>query len=794
MSARNFFIRKAAVLGTGVMGSRIAAHLANAEVAVVLFGMSEASGIPNADPVKALAGLKKTDPGAFVSKSRSAYVDTAIYEENLDRLHDCDLIIEAVAEDPGVKEDVYARIAPHVGPDTIVASNTSGLSIDRLAALLPAARRKNFCGVHFFNPPRYMSLIELIPGRDTDPAMLDNLESWLVSRLGKNIVRAKDTQSFVANRIGLFSILAVMHHTKAFGLGLDAVDALTGRLIEHPASATFRTADMIGLDTLATVMDVQHRTLPDDPWRAYFKAPDWFAGLIAKGALGLKTKGGIYRKVGRDIQVLDLGSRDYRPSAGKASDEATAIFKIADPAERFAKLRASRDPHAAFLWATTRDIFHYCAHHLADIADNVRDVDFAMRWGWGWSVGPFEIWQAAGWKAMTAAIQQDIDAGKAMAKTPLPAWVTARDGVYREGRAYSPAADAMKGRSTLPVYKRQLFPDPNLGEKFDRGETLQENDHVRLWRMPNIDKGIAILSFKSKMHALGKGVVDGIYAAVAQAEADFDGLVLWHPAPFGVGANLAELSDLAHAGQWDEIDRIVAHFQGATKALRAAQVPTVAAVDGMALGGGAEVAMHCAQRVLALESQLGLVEAGVGLIPAGGGCKELVRRASEAARSRVQNDPWEDIQKAFRNIIRGVTSRGAIHAREMGYALTGDIVPFNAREVPYVAITQARALADAGYHPPLPAREIKVVGAPGRATLRMELVNLREGGFMSAHDYVVSDAAATVLCGGDVDPGTLVDEDWLLTLERRQFVALAKTEHTQQRMTHMLQTGKPLRN
>lgn len=794
MSSKHFFIRKAAVLGTGVMGTRIAAHLANADVPVVLFGMSEESGIPNADPAKAIAGLSKTDRGAFVTRNRSAYIDVAYYEKDLDQLGSCDLIIEAVAEDWNIKQDLYQKIAPHIGADGIVASNTSGLSINKLAGLLPAASRKNFCGMHFFNPPRYMSLVELIPGQQTDPAMLDNIESWLVSRLGKSIVRAKDTQSFVANRIGLFSILAVMHHTEAFGLGLDEVDALTGRLIEHPASATFRTADMIGLDTLATVMDVQHQTLPDDPWREYFKAPDWFAGLVAKGALGLKTKGGIYRKAGKEIQVLDLASQDYRPSGAKASEEVIKIFRIADPAERFAKLRASQGKHAQFLWAATRDILHYCAYTLSDIADNVRDVDFAMRWGWAWSVGPFEIWQAAGWKAMAEAIQQDIDAGKAMVKTPLPAWVMARENVYQGGDAYSPAEDTLKGRSTLPVYERQLFPDPIVGEKFDKGETLHENDSMRLWRMPKIDARIAILSFKSKMHALSKDVVEGIHEAVARAEADFDGLVIWHPAPFGVGANLTELLAFTEAGNWDAVDRAVAHFQDATKALRYAQVPTVAAVDGMAFGGGAEVAMHCAHRVLALESQLGLVEAGVGLIPAGGGCKEMVRRASDAAQGRPQNDPWEDIQVAFRNIIRGVTSRGAINAREMGYALAGDIVRFNARELPYVAIAQARALSDAGYHPPLRARAIKVIGAPGRATLRMELVNMREGGFMSAHDYAVSDAAATVLCGGDVDPGTLVDEDWLLSLERQQFVALAQTELTQQRMTHMLKTGKPLRN
>ncbi|MGA8053440.1 MAG: 3-hydroxyacyl-CoA dehydrogenase NAD-binding domain-containing protein [Burkholderiales bacterium] len=794
MGSQNFFIRKAAVLGTGVMGLRIAAHLANADVPVVLFGRAGEGANPNERIRKTIDVLRKTDPGALATRDRSADIEAANYDQHLDRLKSCDLIIEAIAEDWDTKQALYQKIAPYIAKDAIVASNTSGLSVNRLAELIPAAARKNFCGMHIFNPPRYMHLIELIPSRHTDPAMLDALESWLVTRLGKGIVRAKDTQSFVANRIGLFSILAVMHHTEKFGLGFDDVDALTGKLIGHPATGTFRTADMIGLDTLSNVMDFQHETLPNDPWREYYKAPAWFAGLIAKGALGLKTKGGIYRRVGKAVQVLDLATQDYKPSAAKVSDEVTEIFHIKDPVERFAKLRASKDAHAQFLWATTRDIFHYCAYHLAEIANNARDVDFAMRWGWGWSVGPFEIWQAAGWKAVAEAMQQDISAGKAMVKTPLPAWVLQRDGVYQEHGAYSPAENILKGRSTLTVYKRQLFPDLILGEKHDHGETLQEDNSVRLWRMPDVDPRIAILSFKSKMHALGKGVVDGIYQAVARAEADFDGLVLWHHPPFGVGANLAELGELVKAGKWDEIDRVVAHFQGATKALRYAQVPTVAAVEGMAFGGGAEVAMHCAHRVLALESQIGLVEAGVGLIPAGGGCKELARRASDAAKGHPQNDPWEDVQKAFRNIIRGVTSRSALNARERGFALEGDTVLFNARELLYVAIKQARALSEAGYHPPRLPREIKVVGRPGHATLRMDLVNLREGGFMSAHDYVVSDAAATVLCGGDVDPGTLVDEDWLLALERQQFVALAKTELTQQRMAYMLETGKPLRN
>ena len=794
MSSQSLVVRKAAVLGSGVMGAQIAAHLANADVPVVLFDLAAKEGDPNAIVKKAVDGLKKLQPAPLVTRDRVTHVDIGNYDQHLDKLRACDLVIEAISEKIEWKVDLYTKIAPYLGEQAIVASNTSGISINQLAESLPAARRSRFCGVHFFNPPRYMQLVELIPAVVTDAAMLDALEAWLVTRMGKGVVRGKDTPSFVANRIGLFSILAVMYHTGQFKLGFDEVDALTGPRIGRPKSATFRTADVIGLDTIAHVTDSQFETLPNDPWREYFKSPAWLSGLIGKGALGQKSGGGIFRKVGRDINVLDMASMDYRPSTLGMAPEVEHILKNRNAAERFAALRASSHPQAQFLWAMFRDVFHYSAYHLAEIANNARDVDFAMRWGYGWAQGPFEIWQSAGWKTIADAIQADIAAGKAMANVPLPAWVAAQDGVHQAAGSYSAADNALKPRSTLPVYARQLFPDLILGEKSERGETLLENDGVRIWRMPAVDARIAILSFKSKMHSLGNDVIEGIYQAVAMAEADFDGLVIAHDAPFAVGANLAEVMQLVKAQQWDELDQVVARFQGATKALRFAQVPTVAAVEGMAFGGGAEVAMHCAHRVMALESYIGLVEAGVGLIPAGGGCKELARRASEAAMRRERQDPWEEIHKSFGSIIRGMVSKNAIDAKSMGFACDSDTVLFNARELLYVAIRQARAMFEGAYRPPLPARAIKVIGRPGNATLHMDLVNLREGGFMSAHDYVVSEASARVLCGGDVEPGTLVDEQWLLDLERREFVELLKNEKTQQRMVYMLENGKPLRN
>ena len=793
MNVEKLIVRKAAVLGAGVMGAQIAAHLANADVPVVLFDLA-APGNPNGIVNKALDVLKKLEPAPLATKDRLGYIDAANYDQHLPLLAECDLVIEAIAEKMEWKEDLYRRITPHLKADAIVASNTSGLSISHLSAILPAERRANFCGIHFFNPPRYMSLVEIIATADTAPSMQDRLETWLTSRLGKSVVRAKDTPNFIANRIGVFSMLAVMHHTTRMGLGFDEVDALTGPRIGRAKSATYRTADVVGLDTMAHVIKTMKDTLPDDPWHAHFEVPAWLTALIGKGALGQKTKAGVFRKAGREIQVLDLQKQDYRPSAGEVAPEVDAILKTRNPAEMFSALRASSHPQAQFLWAIFRDIFHYAACQLEHIADNARDLDFAMRWGFGWSQGPFETWQAAGWKVIADAIAADIAAGQAMSAAPLPAWVMTRSGVHEPAGSWSAAEGRIKARSSLPVYQRQLYPERVLGEAPDgRGTTVWENDGVRVWTHP-LDPGIAIASFKSKMHTAGLEVLDGLLEAVAIAERDFAGLVVWHEAPFAVGANLQQVSEACAAGQFDLLEQTVEKFQRTSMALKHAQVPTVAAVQGMALGGGCEFVMHAAHRVVALESYVGLVEAGVGLIPAGGGCKEFALRAADIARRQAGNDPFYYLQNVFMTIAMAHVSKSGLEAKDMGFARDGDDFVFNARELLHVGLKRARAMSEAGWRPPLRARGIAVAGRPGIATLEMMLINMKEGGMISAHDYRVAKAAATALCGGDVEPGTIVDDEWLLTVERREFVELLKTPETQARIKHMLETGKPLRN
>jgi 3-hydroxyacyl-CoA dehydrogenase len=788
-------IRKVAVLGAGVMGAQIAAHCANASVPVILFDLPK-EGDPNAIAKKAVDGLKKLDPAPLATRDRAQFIEVANYGSDLAKLRDCDLIIEAIAEKMEWKLDLYAKVAPFIRPDAIFASNTSGLSINALDQGLPEAMRDRFCGIHFFNPPRYMALVELIPTTRTQPAMLDDLEAWLTTRLGKSIVRAKDTPNFVANRVGVFSILAVMHHTARLGLGFDEVDALTGPLIGRPKSATYRTADVVGLDTLAHVVGTMDATLPDDPWHGYYKSPEWLAGLIAKGALGQKTKGGIFRKEGKVINVLDLASGAYRPSAGEVAPEVLAILKNRNPAEKFAQLRASQHPQAQFLWAIFRDVFHYCAFQLGSIADNARDVDFAMRWGFGWQQGPFETWQAAGWQVIADAIKADIDAGVAMTTAPLPAWVfDGRTGVHSPDGSWSASDAALKPRSTLPVYQRQLFPERVLGEAApDAGVTLWENEGVRLWNLPAKDTRIGIISFKSKMHAVGDEVLDGVLEAIARAERDLDGLVIWHEAPFAVGANLAQVVEACKAGQFDRLEKTVAKFQQASMALKHSAVPTVAAVQGMALGGGCEFVMHATHRVMALESYVGLVEAGVGLIPAGGGCKEFALRAAGLASRAAGGDVFPFIQNMFQTIAMANVSKSALQAVELGFAKESDDILFNANELLHVALARARAIAESGYQPPLIQRAVQVAGRNSIATCEMMLINMKEGGFISAWDYRVARAAATALCGGEVETNAKVSEQWILDVERALFVDLLKTEKTQQRIVHMLETGKPLRN
>ena len=793
----HFIVRKVAVLGAGVMGAQIAAHCINAKVPVVLFDLPAKDGAKDGIVLRAIDNLKKLNPAPLGNAEDAALIQVANYDDHLALLGECDLVIEAIAERMDWKHDLYKKVAPHLASQAIFATNTSGLSINELANGFDDALKARFCGVHFFNPPRYMPLVELIPTARTRPEILDQLEGFMTTTLGKGVVRAKDTPNFIANRVGIFGILATIHEAEKYGLTCDVVDELTGAKLGRAKSATFRTADVVGLDTVAHVIKTQREHLPDDPFQTVYGTPAALEKLIAAGNLGQKSGAGFFKKVGREIHRFDAASGSYVPAGTKADESVLKILKEKDLAKRLAALRVSDHPQAQFLWAIFRDSFHYVALHLADIADSARDIDFAMRWGYGWSTGPFEIWQSAGWQQIATWVKEDIEAGRALCTAPLPAWVfDGRSGVHGNDGSWSAAQKCSLPRSTLPVYRRQAFRAALVGESGNdarsAGVTVFEDEAVRLWHQ---NDDVLVLSIKTKMHVIGPQVIDGLNRAVAEAEQNYQGLVIWNTdaadgGAFSAGADLQAVLPLFMSGGVEAIGPVVHALQQAYLGLRYAQVPVVAAVSGLALGGGCELLLHADRRVAALESYIGLVEVGVGLVPAGGGLKEAARRAAQSAQG---NDLLQFLKGNFINAAMAHASKSAFEAQKMGYLAADDLIVYNPYELLHVARSEARAMYAAGYRPPL-RRTFPVAGRYGIATILAQLVNMRDGGFISEHDYTLGKKIAEIVCGGDIQPGSLVDEQWLLDLERRAFMELLNHPKTQERIMGMMQTGKPVRN
>ncbi len=802
-----FNVKKVAVLGAGVMGAQIAAHLVNVKVPVILFDLPAKPG-EDGKPVpksgiaqRAIQSLKKLKPSPLGVSDDADLIEAANYEDDLKKLKGCDLIIEAIAERMDWKSDLYHKIAPFVAKHAILASNTSGLSIARLSEALPEALRPRFCGIHFFNPPRYMYLVELIATPATQPQVMDDLETFVTSALGKGVVRAKDTPNFIANRIGTAGMLATMKEVDRFGLSFDVVDDLTGKRLGRAPSGTFRTVDVVGLDTVGHVIKtLQDNLTPEtDPFYDTFGTPAVLAKLLEMKNLGQKSGAGFYKKVGRDILRFDLEGAEYVP-AGQKADEVYGRMLKKPAGERLKLLRNSEGPQGQFLWAVLRNSFHYAAVHLQNIAETARDVDQAMRWGFAMKQGPFELWQEAGWLEVARMIQEDIDAGKALSKAPLPEWVfkgpvAEAGGVHTEQGSWNPATGRFEPRRQLPVYERQLFPELLLGEGGARpaasGKTLHETDAIRIW---TLDDEVVIATLKTKMRAISPEAGEGLMHAVDLAESQYQGLVIWPgDDPFSVGADLQAMLPGYVAGGAGLVDSMEKELQDLMLRIRYANVPVVSAIRGMALGGGCELAVHSARRVAIMESYIGLVEVGVGLVPGAGGLTYLARRAYENSQTSTGKDLLPFLTDGFTAAAMAKVGTSALESRKLGYLLESDLVVPNKDELLFVAINEAKAMHRAGYRPPH-RRQFAVAGRDGKATIQGQLVNMRDGGFISQHDFHVSSLIAHVLTGGDVDPGTMVTEEYLMTLERQAFTSLLGHPKTHERIMGMLATGKPVRN
>lgn len=803
------------------MGAQIAAHLVNVKVPVVLFDLAAKEGPKNGIVMRAVEGLKKLKPAPLGVPEDAALIQQANYDDDMELLLECDLIIEAIAERMDWKTDLYHKIAPFVAEGAIVASNTSGLSITQLSEALPPAIKPRFCGIHFFNPPRYMTLVELINTPTTQPQVLDDLEAFVTSALGKGVVRAHDTPNFIANRVGIAGMLATIKQADAFGLTYDVVDDLTGKKLGRASSGTFRTADVVGLDTMAHVIKTLQDNLgpvgsagegkAEDPFADMYGTPPVLASLLEAKSLGQKTGAGFYKKVGRDILRLDPESMEYVPARAKADDVVGRMLK--KPAgERLQLLRSAEGAEARFLWAILRDQFHYAAVHLATIAETARDIDFAMRWGFGAKQGPFELWQQAGWLQVANWIKEDIDAGKAISSAPLPEWVfkgpvAEAGGVHTAEGSWSASAQKFIPRRNLPVYARQYFPEDVLGSQAPTfqtaGTTVYEDDAIRLWTLDASDgvKGaegaqgdVLIASIKTKMHAISPDVAEGLAMGVDLAEKSYKGMVIWsNDEMFSAGADLQAMLPAFMMGGAKAIEGAEAELQNVMLKLRYSAVPVVSAIRGLALGGGCEMAVYSAKRVAAMESYIGLVEVGVGLVPGAGGLAYIARRAAENAEESTNKDVLPFLTAGFTAAAMATVGTSALESRKIGYLLYSDVIVPNKDELLFVALNEARAMFNSGYRAPH-KRLFPVVGRSGLATIKGQLVNMRDGGFISAHDFHIASLIANVVCGGDVDANTLVSEEYLMTLERKAFCSLLEHPKTQERIMGMMSTGKPVRN
>lgn len=782
-------IEKAAVLGAGVMGATIAAHLANAGVEVLLLDIlpkdaPESGPERNSIAANGLKALAKLKPAPFYLKEYASRISVGNLDDDLEKLKSCDWVCEVVIERMDIKLSLLEKLTPYIGPEAILSTNTSGLSVTEMSKGLPAELKKRFLVTHFFNPPRYMRLMEIVPTPDTDPAVVKHIADFTRDRLGKGVVYAKDTPNFVANRIGVFSIYKAMEQMVALGLTVEEVDAIAGPATARPKSAAFRTSDLVGLDTMVHVGNNSYDNLPDDEEREIFKVPDYLTKMVEGGQLGNKSGAGFYKK-GRDaagkrtITYFDYKTGDYKDLEKPRFKSIGNARMEDDPKKRLKKLFEIDDKASQFAWISLRDTLIYTFKRIPEIADDVVNIDNGMRWGFNWELGPFEMLDALGVKWFCEKAKADGVA--------LPEGLEEIESFYRFSKT---------GKEYYDTIAKEFKP-MQLGAGEINLEILKKSggvvDQTKNCSLVDLGDGVFGFEFHSKMNSISGDILAKAVQAVKYAEKEGVGLVIGNQGVnFTVGANLALLTMAIAEGEWDDIGMMIKQFQNATMAMKLAKVPVVVAPFHMTLGGGCEFSLHGDAINAYSETYMGLVEIGVGLLPAGGGTKEMCLRAvAQAAQFNTDVTPY--IFKYFQQIGMATVSMGADELFDMGYMRHGDSVTMNIANLIGDAKQKVIALSK-NYRP---QHKQMAIPAPGRsiaASIQSSLWNMAQGGFATEYEYELGSSIAHVITGGDVPAGTLITEDYLLDLELEGFLRLCGNKKTFERIQHTLKTGKPLRN
>lgn len=793
-------IEKAAVLGAGTMGSQIAAHLANAGVSVILLDIvppelsreDEEKGLSEGDPrfrnKFAREGLKralKMSPPPFFIPEFASLITVGNFEDDLPEISEADWIIEAVVERMDIKRSLFERVDKYAREDAVISTNTSGLSINALAETLSDKKRKNFLGTHFFNPPRFMKLLEIIPSKYIKDEVLDFIVDFSRRKLGKGIVFAKDTPNFIANRLGVFGIMHIIRTMMEMNMTIEEVDAITGRPMGRPRSATFRTIDLVGVDVFLHVARNVYENAPDDEMRDYFKPPEFLEKMVEKGLLGDKSGGGFYKKEKDGTRLtLDWKTLEYRERMKPSFASVERAMIEETPEDRIRVLIEGKDKAAEFARKTLTHFLYYSAIKIPEISDSIIDVDNAIRWGFNFRLGPFETWDAVGVKRVLEFAEQE-----GLKKPPLVEDLLQKGESFyikeRTRRLYFDVVRKEHVEEKLP--KEVIVIDYLKGA----GREVLSNPEASLIDMGD---GVALLEFHTKANALGPGSIQMVFDSLEKVRTDFDGMVIGNRGPyFSAGANLALIMQAVGEEEWDELDLMVRRFQEANMAIKYFEKPVVVAPFNRTLGGGAEVTMHGHAVQAAAELYMGLVEVAVGLLPAGGGTKEILLRYTANVRDIQDADLYPMLREALTTIGMAKVSMSAYEAKKLRYLKETDGITINDDFLLHDAKMRVLGMVKSGFRPPFPEK-IRVTGESGFAYLKMLIYNLKEGKQITEHDAFIATEIARVLTGGDVLPGTLMTEQDILDLERESFLRLCGTQKTQERMAYMLEKGKPLRN